>query len=308
VSDTRAGRGGRRATGQTPVDPGPPTRPTSAVVSRSGARSAAPTGADGHPTGPTSWVERVVAGHTRPGHRGRWGVAWFAIACAALAVGPVAIAVVFALVAGVAGLQTAAAWGRGRRAAQLVAGVGAAALPLAAVAGTGLLGLASILFGVVALVVGLRARPARGRRVAPLALAGIALRSGWWLGFGAACAVVVGRTDRFALLILLVLVSAYEVGDYLVGTGAGTPVEGPIAGVVAVAVLTFTLSVFQLGPFDTQAAWVFGGLAAVLTPLGPMVASTFVPTASAGGPALRRLDSWILVAPAWMWMLWNYLG
>ena len=139
-------------------------------------------------------------------------------------------------------------------------------------------------------------------------MAGVALRSGWVLGFGAGCAVVVGRTDRFALLILLVLVSAYEVGDYLVGTGAGTPVEGPIAGVVAVAALTFTLSVFQLGPFDTQAAWVFGGLAAVLTPLGPMVASTLVPTASSGGPALRRLDSWILVAPAWMWMLWSYLG
>jgi hypothetical protein len=258
-------------------------------------------------------VERVVSGQSRPGHRGRWGLGWFLVACIALALGTPVFGVLLAVLAAVAGLQTAAAWGRGRHPAQLVAAVGGAALPLAAVAGTGLLGAVSIAFAVAAVGVGVRSRSrsARTRDARPssvLAVSGVALRSGWVLGIGAGCAVVVGRTDRFALLILLVLVSAYEVGDYVVGTGAGNPVEGPIAGVVAVAALTFTLSVFQLGPFDTEAAWVFGGLAAVLTPLGPMVASTLVPTASSGGPALRRLDSWILVAPVWMWMLWSYLG
>jgi hypothetical protein len=249
----------------------------------------------------------VISGQSRPGHRGRWGLGWFVVACVALALGTAAFAVLLAALAAVAGTQTVAAWGRGRQPVQLVAALGAAALPLAAVAGTGLLGVASIAFAVAALVVGVLSR-GRSRAGSVLGVAGIALRSGWVLAIGAGCAVVVGRTDRFALLILLVLVSAYEVGDYVVGTGAGTPVEGPIAGVVAVAALTFTLSVFQLGPFDTQAAWVFGGLAAVLTPLGPIVASTLVPTASSGGPALRRLDSWILVAPVWMLMLWSYLA
>jgi hypothetical protein len=258
-------------------------------------------------------VERVIAGQSRAGRGGRWGLVWFVVACAALALGTPAFGVLLALVAAVAGLQTAAAWGRGRHPAQLVAALGGAALPLAAIIGTGLLGAASVLFALAALGIGFRSLGGGpGGRAAPrggvLGVAGVVLRSGWVLGFGAGCAVVVGRTDRFALVILLVLVSAYEVGDYLVGTGAATPVEGPIAGVVAVAALTFTLSVFQLGPFDTQAAWVFGGLAAVLTPLGPIVASTLVPTASSGGPALRRLDSWILVGPVWMWILWGYLG
>jgi len=314
VSPTRSGSG-RGGPGAQEVDPGPPTRPTAAVSRKASGtdrrtRRARPGPASSpEPSAPQgSWVERVISGQSRPGHRGRWGLAWFVVACAALALGTAVFAVVLAVLAAVAGLQTAAAWGRGRQPAQLVAALGGAALPLAAIAGTGLLGVASIAFAVAALAVGVRSRAGRTGRGGALAVAGIALRSGWVLAIGAGCAVVVGRTDRFALLILLVLVSAYEVGDYVVGTGAGTPVEGPIAGIVAVAALTFTLSVFQLGPFDTQAAWVFGGLAAVLTPLGPILASTLVPTASSGGPALRRLDSWILVSPVWMWMLWSYLG
>jgi hypothetical protein len=97
-------------------------------------------------------------------------------------------------------------------------------------------------------------------------------------------------------------------GDYLVGTGANGMVEGPIAGMAAVLVLTFTEAVFQLGPFDARAAWVFGGMVAALAPLGAPLASALAPAADAKVPALRRLDAWLVLAPVWCWLLWDYLG
>ena len=120
--------------------------------------------------------------------------------------------------------------------------------------------------------------------------------------------VALARSDIAAVAILLVLVSGFEVGDYLVGTGANGVIEGPIAGMAAVLVLTFVEAVFQLGPFDARSAWVFGAMVAVLAPLGAPLASALAPSADAQVPALRRLDAWLVVAPVWCWMLWDYLG
>jgi hypothetical protein len=111
-----------------------------------------------------------------------------------------------------------------------------------------------------------------------------------------------------ALVILLVFISAYEIGDYLMGAEAGSLFEGPLSGIAAVIVVTFVEAVFQLGPFETRAGWVFGGLAAALTPLGAPLASALAPSAQAAGPALRRLDAWLVVAPVWGLMLSNYLS
>lgn len=260
---------------------------------------------------PASWAERLVSGESLSGPRGRLGVVWFFVAVVAAVAGVVPLAVLFALVAGAAGLQTAAAWRRvRRRPVQVVAGVVGAVLPLAAAVGiafVGLVALAAVVACLVAAVLTARGGARRGRPVT-LAVAGVTLRSGFFTGIGAATAVLVARTDTVGFLLLLVLVSAYEVGDYLVGTGASTPIEGPLAGMAAVAVLTFALSVFQLGPFDSEAAWVFGGMVAAAAPLGTFLGSALVPSASAGGPGLRRLDAWLLAGPAWAWMLWGYLG
>ena len=103
------------------------------------------------------------------------------------------------------------------------------------------------------------------------------------------------------------LVSGYEVGDFLVGTGTSNPVEGPVAGIAAVIVLTFAVSVFEFPPFESGSAWVFGGLVAVLAPLGRFAAPILMPGPDARVPALRRLDSYLLVAPVWAWVLWGYL-
>ncbi len=100
---------------------------------------------------------------------------------------------------------------------------------------------------------------------------------------------------------------AYDVGDFLVGTGANTPIEGPIAGIVAVLVVTFAIGVFAFPPFDMASAWVFGGMAAALCPLGQVVATAILPSADARAPALRRVDSLLLVGPLWTWALWGFL-
>jgi hypothetical protein len=257
--------------------------------------------------GPASlaWVDRVVSGYDLDGPRVRMGLLWFAVALGAALVGVGAVAVLFGVVAGAAALQTAAAWRKaGRRPSRLVAGVGALVLPLAAAFGIALTGLLTLAMAVGAVVAAYLDPRRRDPLVVP---AGCTLRSGFFAGLAAASVVFVARTDSAALVTLLVLVSAYEVGDYLVGTGAATPIEGPVAGIAAVLVLTFAVAVFEFAPFETGSAWVFGGLAAVLAPLGRFAAPVLAPSPDARVPALRRLDSYLLVGPVWAWMLWGYL-
>jgi hypothetical protein len=136
----------------------------------------------------------------------------------------------------------------------------------------------------------------------------VGLRSAILPAIAAGSVVLIGRTDMGALVVLLVLVSAYEVGDYLMGSEANSLFEGPLSGIAAVLVVTFAEAVFQFGPFDSRAGWVFGGLVAVLAPLGAPLASALAPSAALAGPALRRLDVWFVVAPLWGLMLGSYLS
>lgn len=256
----------------------------------------------GDPVG-DSWVERFVSGYMTEGPRVRMGMVWFVAVVAACFIGLAAVTLVFGLVAAAAAGQTAAAWRRaGERPNPLVAALGAVLMAVAASFGIAMAGVACLVFVAAAF-----ASAALGSGGSTARAASFTVRSGFFVGIAAVSAVFLARTDTGALIALIVLVSGYEVGDYLVGTGAGNPVEGPVAGIAAVAVLTFSISVFQFPPFETGSAWVFGGLAVALAPLGPFVASALVPEANARVPALRRLDSWLLVGPVWAWMLWSYL-
>ena len=253
---------------------------------------------------PYGWVERLVSGYDLDGPRVRMGIAWFAIAVVSAWLGMVAVALVFGLVAGAAALQVSAAWRRARRPPdQLLAGIGALTVTLTATLGIASAGLAMIVF--VGAAVG--AAFLRPGRLPPLVRASITIRSGFFVGLAAASAVLIDRTDAAALITLIVLVSGYEVGDFLVGTGASNPVEGPVAGIAAVIVLTFAVAVFEFPPFESGSAWVFGGLAAVLAPLGRFAAPILLPGPDARVPALKRLDSYLIVTPVWAWMLWGYL-
>ncbi len=240
------------------------------------------------------------------GPHGRLGLLWFVVAVPACALGTLTAGLLFAGLAAVAALQTSVAWRQaGHADDRFVAGGCALVVGLAAIAGTALAGVMMIV-AVVGSVAAAALVP--GREEPVLVRAGRTVRT-WALPALAAVSVVaIARVDVAALLILLILISGYEVGDYLVGTGANGLVEGPIAGIAAVFVLTFTEAVFQLGPFDAKAAWVFGGLVAALAPLGAPLASALAPAAEAKVPALRRLDAWLLVAPVWCLLLWDYLS
>jgi hypothetical protein len=232
------------------------------------------------------------------GPHARLGLLWFIVACAACALGTLSVAVLFSAVAAVAAMQTVRAWsGTGRRAAPVLGGVAAAVVPIMAVAGP--IGfIAGVVVASALLIIGgvvLRSNVAVG------------LRSAILPAIAAGSVVLIGRTDMGALVVLLVLVSAYEVGDYLMGSEANSVFEGPLSGIAAVLVVTFAEAVFQFGPFDSRAGWVFGGLVAVLAPLGAPLASALAPSAALAGPALRRLDVWFVVAPLWGLTLANYL-
>ena len=70
-------------------------------------------------------------------------------------------------------------------------------------------------------------------------------------------------------------------------------------------VVTFAIGVFAFPPFDWASAWVFGGMAAAMCPLGQVLATAMLPTAESRAPSLRRVDSLLLVGPLWAWALWG---
>lgn len=245
-----------------------------------------------------TFVGRLVYLPKPDGPHARLGVLWFIAACVACALGTIAVAVLFSVLAAVAAMQTVRAWSdAGRKSNPIVCGVAAAVVPIAALAGP-------IGFG-AGLIVATTVVVASGVLWSNVL---VGLRSTILPALGAGSVVLTGRTDMGALVVLLILVSAYETGDYLMGSEAERIFEGPLSGIAAVMVVTFAESVFQIGPFETRAGWVFGALVAVLAPLGALLASVVAPTSESAGPALRRLDVWLVVAPVWCWMLTNYLS
>jgi hypothetical protein len=252
-----------------------------------------------------SLARGLVGGYDLDGPRVRLGLVWVVVLVGAVALGAWAVCLVLAAVTGAAGSQTAAAWRRvGRRPNRIVAGVGALALPLAAVVGTATLGLAIVVVVFAALAL---AGVDQRRRLSMLADAGLTVQCAVPVGLAGASLVLIRQLEIGAAMSLVLLVCAYDVGDFLVGTGANTPIEGPIAGIVAVLVVTFAVGVFAIPPFDMASAWVFGGMAAALCPLGQVVATAILPAPDARVPALRRVDSLLLVGPLWTWALWGFV-
>jgi hypothetical protein len=241
------------------------------------------------------------------GPKVRLGLLWFLLALGALRVGPVALAVLYGIVAAVAALQ--AAWARRMRPPRPfrpVSALVALGLPVAALAGTQVLGLAVLVAVGLALLAGYTGPPRRGH---PIDVAAASLACGLFPGLACASLVLVRDVDLAAAIVLLVFVSAYEVGDFLVGSGAGNVVEGPAAGMIGLLVVAFTVSLLRPSTFhDAAGVWALAGMTAVLCPLGQLVASTLLPSGTAFAPALRRLDSLLLVAPLWAVLLMGKVG
>jgi hypothetical protein len=255
---------------------------------------------------PTNRARTAAKGH-RPlrvvydidGPRVRLGILWFFTELAAAVAGVAGLALLFSVTAGVAGLQTAQALRKaGHRPHRQLAGAGAALLPLAAALTTGLLGLAILGLAGAAVFLG-SATAAANRRIDPLAAAGATIRSSLFAGFAAACVVECARFSLGGAIALLLLAAAYETGDYIIGSGAANPFEGPVAGATTILVITFAITAVGVRPFVFPDSVALGAVAAVLCPIGQLAASAILPANDAPASALRRLDSLLLLAPAW---------
>lgn len=261
---------------------------------------------------PAAGPDRFAVPHFTDGPKITLGVAWFvAMAFGIVRFWPLA-AVLAGSVAAVAGLQSANAWRRRTIVDHRVSAAVAGVVGYAGAARTLGLGLA-VLFAVIVcavwVVVGLDLRrpPASLRALSPTGrlavLTGVAVTTSIPVGLAAGAIVALARREPWAALALLALVSAYEVGDFLVGSGSANAVEGPIAGIVSLAVVGFALRLVQPDPFDAATAVLFSAVAAVACPLGQVVGSAILPHGSEWAPALRRLDSYLVVAPLWLLLL-----
>jgi len=230
------------------------------------------------------------------GPKVRVGIAWFALEVWAVWREPLMVACCFGAIAAVAAMQASAAWRpvHGRSdgpAAALVA----LSLPVAAL--VGLPGVAAAVGAGVVLAVGVGALDATG--AAGRVQTATILKVGLVCGVAAASPVALTQMAGWqAGLLLIAVVAVYDSGDFLVGSAASNRWEGPLAGVIGVVVVTFVASVLEPEPFSAGQVWVLGVAAAVAAPCGPAVASAALPRAGAFAPALRRVDSLLVVGPA----------
>jgi hypothetical protein len=220
----------------------------------------------------------------------RLGALWAFVTFFAAGAGVTALALWYALVAAVAALQVAGSWRKKSRqpALQLAAG-GAALLPLAAAFSVAALVGAALALAVATLLY----QP--NRRTAPFLTLAVALG----IGLAAATPVLVRRLGLVEVIFLLGLVGTYDASAYLVGTGAAREWEGPAAGIAFMFAVSLAAAAVFVPPFSGISPWLLGALAAATAPLGPRAADYLVGDGRARVPALRRLDSLLVLGPLW---------
>lgn len=234
------------------------------------------------------------------GPRVRFGIGWFALTMVALVGGRWTVTALYSATAAFAALQTAREWRKGGgRPHRPLAGAGAAAIGLAGAFSTPVVGVVILGFVGASLFVAFSATATSRRRAHPLDDAGFSIRCGLFAGFAASCVAITARYSLTAVVGLVFVVAAYEIGDYLVGSGARNPFEGPVAGATAIVVTIFAITAIGLKPFVFPGSFALAALAATLCPAGQVMASAILPKVDAPASALRRIDSLLLLAPAW---------
>jgi len=240
---------------------------------------------------PLAVVHRSVRPH------GRLGLAWAVVTLGLTVAGPSYLAGWLALAAFIAGAQTCVVWRKqGERPLPLAAAAIAAGLPVAASFHVGAMTGVVAAGVLVTFVCRLRA-PTR----APSRDIALTLAIGVPIGLAAAAPVIVRHTGIAATVLLLAVICLYDAGAYLIGTGASSAWEGPAAGVAALIPLTIFAEVVLIPPFAGAQPLFLGLLAAVLAPAGPVAASALLGDRNGHAPALRRLDSLLLLGPLWAW-------
>lgn len=245
------------------------------------------------PGPPLVVVERDAAPHVR------LGLLWATIGIGATIAGRGWLAAWMAAVAAVAAGQLARALRRkGARPLQGVAMLVAGAGPVAAVGGGD--AVAGVLVGGVLLTLAARLVLATGPTLGkPTRDVAFTLAAGVPVGVAAASPVLVRAIGLTEVLVLLTFVFAYDAAAYVVGSGAAGEWEGPAAGAVATLPVTLVVAAVLVNPFDGASPWLLGLAAASLAPLGHLGASALLDDLEV--PAVRRLDSLLVLGPVWAW-------
>jgi hypothetical protein len=253
-------------------------------------------------------VGRLLVQPDAQGPRMRVGVLWFVLVVPAAWFGVGWTAALFSLVAAVAALQTRLVWTRnGYWASRALAAPAAFLLPWLAVIDESLAGAFIVLLPGLIVIRSAMIDPAR-RRVSVVATTGVTLRSAVPAGLAATGMVLAHHTGPASAVTLVVLISGYDLGCFLFGAES-SPVTGIVGGAICTMALAAPIWAFQLPPFDGRfEVFVYAGLVAVTAPLGQLMGSLALPSASSWAPALRRLDTYIITAPLWAWSLSRYLS
>ena len=242
--------------------------------------------------GVLEWARGLPVRPDVAGPHVRLGVAWAALTLVAVVAGHLWLAGLLAPTAGVAGAQAARSWRRRtRRPAVAFAGGGAALIVVAATMGPPATAATAAL---VVLVVAL-ASSAGGGHADPVLTSAIPLV----VGLAAAAPVLLRADGLVPALVLVTFAHVYDASAYVVGAGAPSPWEGPAAGVASIGAVTLAVAAVFVPPFRGATPWLLGGLAVVLAPLGPCVGSALLGDRRVRAPALRRLDSLLVLGPLW---------
>jgi hypothetical protein len=136
-----------------------------------------------------------------------------------------------------------------------------------------------------------------------LEIGSLLVRSAVPVGIAGGALVAVAVAQPRAFVVMFVLISAYETADFLVGTGSSDAIEGPVAGLVAVAVAAFALRLIPPEPLTQDSLTAFAALTGLCCVVGQLLGSAVLPRGGAYAPGLRRLDSALVSAPLWLILL-----
>ncbi len=242
---------------------------------------------------------RFAVPHRTDGAKVTLGVAWFAGLLASIVVGPFIVAIFVVPAAAIAALQTAHAWARVTVSDRQLAAGFAALIALTGVTGNPLwLGL-----GVVVGTLSLAAYGGATLTASnddPIRFAEVMVRSVVPVAIAAGSLLVLAESHAGPFVALVAMVSAYEVGDFLVGSGAANDVEGPVAGLVALAMVGYGVWLLPPDPLTASVIPFVVALTALSCVLGQLLGSLVLPRGDAWAPGLRRLDSYLVAAPLWV--------
>ncbi len=295
----------------TDVPTAPGQRPATSVVTPTASDEAPVVRRPQRPPEPERGFERLVVPPDTGGPRIRLGLLWFCLALASVTSGRWWTAGLMALVAAAAAYQTARSWafatlerdpdderpappGTGRLGA-LAAALCAASVPLAAGYGTGAAGAALV---VVAAVLGVGALV--GRRSGGAALAIAALLP----AIASSSIVLALQIELWAALFLVLAVSLYDAGNFLLGADASGRWEGPVGGIFGAMAVTFTIATIGVPPLDHAQWWIAGVVIAATCSVGQWVTSALLPAPDSWVPAMRRLDAYVVAGPVYLGVLW----